>query len=452
MLVPSSRKLRGRNFSMFGLFVIPLCLLSGCGGTAVEAVNPTRGMIVESFTEQARTRLEKKYPITMPVSGRIYRIHLEPGDPVKKGQELVQFDRVPLQEAVKRGKAAVAELRSQIVVNEYNEIEMTALVEAKAAIKAMADTIKAVDAQVDAEKARTERAQKHFRRMTSLIAQGAIPQSKMDDATLESETTLIGLKRQEFYRAAMNAIMVIMKLGPDFIDKYLGRKKLQRNVLEQQLDQERAGLATASHDLELAHITAPIDGVVLERYELGDSTLPAGRQLLLLGNLDDLEVVANVLTEDALKVKPGTSVRLEPATGSKPIRGRVKRIDPAGFTKRSSLGVEQQRVKVIISFTGGHEGLKVAYRLQARFLTGHKPNALIVPRFSVIQAPDGKFYVFTIKNGRIKKQRVKIGLRNDLHMEVTSGLTEEDVIVAKPVTSLKEGTRVHPVIHEGSEN
>jgi len=133
---------------------------------------------------------------------------------------------------------------------------------------------------------------------------------------------------------------------------------------------------------------------------------------------------------------------MQPAARRAAIWGKVKRIEPAGFTKLSSLGVEQQRVNVIVSLPPQHEGLGVGYRVQAQFFTGAKSNALIVPRYGVLQAPDRSFYVLKVVDGKMRKQAVTIGLRSDLELEITSGLSENDLIVARPDTTMKEGAKV----------
>ncbi len=427
----------------------PFLLLGGCGGDPVKVVNPIRGEIRESFTEPAKTRLEKKYPITVPVAGRIHRIDLEPNDKVEKGSVLVQYDLVPFQEAVKEAKAKVGELEASLVVKDDDRLEQTALVEAKSAIDAADEALKASREQVAAEKARWVRADKELKRMTGLLSGQAIAQSKMDDVNLAAETALIEWKQQQFYLAAMKAIVLAVNLGPIYVNRYLGRKRLEREVIVEQLTQAKARLAVAEHDLKLTNVRSPINGVVLEKYDEGDSTLPAGKQLLLIGNLDDLEVVAEVLTQDAMKISPGSEVFLYPSLGTKPLPAKVKRIDPAGFTKLSSLGVEQQRVNVIVALNGQHHGLGVGYRVQARFFVGSKSNTLLVSRFSVMQSADGSFYVLKVQDGKIKKQPIKIGLRNDLQLEVVSGLKDKDVIVAKPDTTMEEGTKVKPEMEKG---
>jgi len=423
--------------------LLPGMVLVGCGGAdEVNVIAPRRGKIRESFSEPARTRLANTYRITVPVSGRIARIDLDPGDEVKAGQALAQYDLVPFEQAVAEAEAAVRELEARMAVKDDDRLEETALEQVLALVAASQQAFKAAESQVEAEKARSDRAATERTRMGQLAARKEISQSLLEDAILAAETALIELRRKEFDRAAMKAMLVAIDLGPRFIREYLGRKRLERNVLVQQLAQARARLARARHALKLADVRSPIDGTVLERYDQGDSTLPEGHPLLLLGNLRELEMVADVLTRDALRLSTGSPVSLDPGLRLEPIAGKVKRIEPAAFTKFSSLGVEQQRVRVIVSFLKEPQDLGVGYRLQARFETGLKTDALIVPRFSVLQAPDGSFYVFNVVDGRLKKQPVQLGLRSDLEIEVTAGITERDTIVAQPDSSMKEGMKV----------
>ncbi len=429
-------------YSCGAALVLAACV--GCGGRSeVEVTSPHRGEIQESFREPGRTRLARTWLISMPVSGRIARIELEPGDEVETGQALAEFDLVPFVEAVAEAKGAVAEIGARIAVKDSNALEATILLETKELVKAVEEVLRASDEQVKAEQARSERASKELARTEALAADGAVTERVLDDARLSAETSLVELRRQQFYRAATDTMLTIVKLGPRYVEEYLDLEQLQRDTLVHQLAQARSHLVRAEHKLELASVRSPIAGVVLERFEQGDRTLTAGQPLLLLGNLDELEVLVDVLTQDALRLRVGAEVLLESALGGTEIPAKVKRIEPAGFTKLSSLGVEQQRVKVIVDFQGKPEGLGVGYRLQARFVTGAKTDALTVPRFSVLQAPDRSFYVLVVVDGRLRQAPVRIGLRSDLELEVTEGLTEGDQIVARPDTSMAEGTKVH---------
>jgi len=422
------------------LIVILIC---GCDARReVEAIKPERETIRESFGEPAKTRLDKTYRVSMPISGRIDRVEFEPGDTVKKGQTLAAFDRAPLEHAVAEAEASVAELKANIKVKEDNRLEEHLRVEAEASLQAFLEALKAADAQVEAEKVQSDYAQIERRRTEELARDDTVSRSSLDDARMRAMTALSNLREQEFMRAALRALLVAVRLGPQAVSDYLSKKALEREVLAHQLAQAQARLARARHDLALARIESPIDGVVLERYELGDRTLSAGHELLLLGDLSQLEVVADVLTQDALRLERGSEVSLQPAADREPLAGRVKRIEPAGFTKLSSLGVEQQRVNVIVRFVEPPKNLGVGYRLEARFFVRAKEDALVVPRYSVMQAPDRSFYVMKVENGRLKKQTVQVGLRNDLKLEIEEGLSQEDTIVSAPDATMQTGDKV----------
>ena len=149
------------------------------------------------------------------------------------------------------------------------------------------------------------------------------------------------------------------------------------------------------------------------------------------------------MSQDALRLLVEGPVMLELGGERKPLAGKVKRIEPAGFTKLSSLGVEQQRVKVIVSLAEEiPKDLGVDYRIHARFITGAKQGALLAPRFSVLQDPDGSFYVMRMEGDKLEKVAVKLGLRNDLQIEITEGLNENDTIVKTPDTTMKAGQKV----------
>lgn len=422
---------------------LALVAMTGCqSGPKLETVTPKRGTISESFREPAKTRLAKIYPVTLPVAARIHRIELEPGDAVKKGKSLVTFDLEPFKQDVVEAQGSVSELESRIRVKDDNRLENTALKYIKQAIEAVEKALQAADQQVKAEKARTERAEKRRQRLDKAFTANAVSRSEVDDARLRYDTANIEWRKQIFYREALNAYYVAVQLGPQYINEYLGQKKLERGTLVEQLNQAKARLARAQHNLKLADVRSPIYGVVLARHEQGDRTLPAGQPLLVIGNLDQLEVVAEVLSQDALRVKPGAQVMLEPGAGMKELKGEVKRVEPQGFTKLSSLGVEQQRVKVIVALKEKREGLGVGYRLHARFSMDDKSNALIVPRFSVLQAPDESFYVFRVVDGRLARTPVQVGLRNDLNMEIIQGLKESEVIIRTPDAKMKDGQKV----------
>lgn len=440
---------RARRFGRFvGMALITVVAVVvgmgavGCDGARVDVrgIAPRVGEIRESFREPAMTRLANTYLITMPVDGRISRIDLEPGDAITGGQALVGIDRVFLAHDVVEAQAAVGQVEAELAVIDSTDLEQTNLRQTRQILAATAETIKAAQSQVDAARVRAENAEREFDRLKALREQtGEVTESELDARRTAAETALIELREREFTVASLRAQLTAAELDPQKITDSLGLKKLQRHVLAAQLDQARARLARARHRLELASIAAPVTGVVLEKYEQGDRMVMAGTPLLLVGDLGELEAEADVLTQDALRLEIGSEVYLDPGIRLPNIKGSVERIEPMGFTKLSALGVEQQRVKVIVRLDERPEGIGVGFRLQARFFTGTKDRAVVVPRYSVMQAEDRSYYVFRVDNGRLARQSVTVGLRSDLEIEITSGLDRSVTIVAAPDTTMRDG-------------
>ena len=169
--------------------------------------------------------------------------------------------------------------------------------------------------------------------------------------------------------------------------------------------------------------------------------------------MEDLEVEADLLSQEVVRVKPGNEVEVSgPAVGASPARATVHRIYPAGFTKISSLGVEQQRVRVIMKFPPDdlrrlrkERDLGVDYRVRVRVFTAERSGAAVVPRSALFRGPDGKWRAFVVRSGKAALQIVEIGLSNDEQAEITRGLAEKDMVVLAPETSLQDGQQVEVV-------
>jgi HlyD family secretion protein len=163
-----------------------------------------------------------------------------------------------------------------------------------------------------------------------------------------------------------------------------------------------------------------------------------------------MEVEADVLTLDVVAAKVGDAVEIYgPAIGQKAVAGRVARIFPAGFTKVSSLGVEQQRVKVIVHFDKGAlepllraQGLGVGYAVRVKIKTGKASHALIVPRSALFRSLENRWQVFAVRGGRARLQDVEVGLMNDREAEIQKGLQKDEQVVLAPESTLEDGTKV----------
>lgn len=415
------------------------------GGPETKVIRPTRGEIQESFREPGRTRLENTWAISMQVSARIGRIEVEPGDSVRKGQVLTEVDRVPFEVRVRRAEASVETLRARLAVLDDTTLEETTFEEAEARVRSSRQAVMAAMARVAAQNNKVEFATRELERRRDLAQDGTIAPTELDDFQLAADTAGETLSQFEAALAGERENLQANILGSQRARETIVRKQIERRENLAQIASAEADLESARHDLDLARVVSPIDGVVLMRYERGERPMARGDKLILLGDPSAIEVICDVLTEDALKLHSGAEAILESLGSGVRLTGRVTRIEPQGFTKLSSLGVEQQRVNVIASIDDPPANLGVGFRLHARFITGAKTNALIVPRFAVLQAPDQSYYVFVVESGRLARRPIRLGLRSDLEIEVVEGLNEDSLVVATPDSTLKAGARVTAV-------
>jgi HlyD family secretion protein len=201
---------------------------------------------------------------------------------------------------------------------------------------------------------------------------------------------------------------------------------------------------------------SPVHGVVLHRYVRDEGFLPPGTRLLEIGQMERMEVEADLLTVDVVGVQRNDPVEIYgPAIGVPPARGIVERIYPSGFSKVSSLGVEQQRVKAIVRFEPNdlkrllaERNLGVGYRVRVRIETARKADALVVPRSALFRGPGGRWQLYAVRDGRAHVQDVTLGLVNDEYAEITSGLARGELVIPSPESSLVHRQRVAATIRE----
>ncbi|MBI3926457.1 MAG: HlyD family efflux transporter periplasmic adaptor subunit [Armatimonadetes bacterium] len=422
------------------LWLLILALLfGGCSQpVGVKAIHPRFADIEEGFEEPAETRLDKVYPVNMPVAGRVGRIELEPGDLVRAGEIVAIIDRLSLEKDVSRAASRVDEVTARLQLQQDVGVERSAEHEARAAMETLRRRLDPLRSRVDTSRARLEQARTDQERAERLYRGGYIPQQEVENARLAAREAALSLGSAQAEFKAQQSEVAAAAVRVETAAEQTARRRSETPVLEQQLQEARAALEQAQHIADQAVVLSPITGTVLERAVQGPQEVAAGTTLLQIGNVDRMEVEAEVLTGDALKLKPGTPVVYALGGDRPPLLGKVARIEPAGFTKRSSLGVEQQRVRVLSSLVNPPPHIGVGYRLQARYITARRSNVLVIPRFSALQAPDGSFYVYKVVQGALARQPVQLGLRSDLLLQVLEGLSPEDLIVEAPDPGLQE--------------
>lgn len=379
-------------------------------GTPVDVAVAKKGTVQAYVEERAKTRLPRTYRVTMPLSGRILPITFREGDTVSKDHVIARMDDADLKTDLTEAKSRVEQFE-QLVVSVKN-------------------MQKSSEAQAKSRKAKAKWADDEFRRVRLAHEKGAATDSELLAAELtKMESTFDVLKENFTVQAIAAAQQAIAVMKQDAEEKVTQKRR----------------------DLDRAVIKSPVGGVVLKRLISNKQYLTAGTLLLEIGRPEELEIEADVLTQDAVRVRVGQPVEIEGAAiGPQPVAGVVAQIYPQGFEKKSSLGVEQQRVKVIIRFKKGvrdsleeqDRRLGIDYRVRVRILTDQSADTLTIPRSAVFRNADGHWQAFVVRGDVARLVDLDVGLMNDFHVEVRGGIKAGDRVIVAPESSLKDGARV----------
>jgi HlyD family secretion protein len=425
----------------------------------VEAARARVDRVRETIDERGKTRLPRIYHITMPFNGRIEEIKLVEGTPVKRDQVVAQIIPEDLKLAMDAATAAVERLDASLKENDDASVENVALKQSYKFVESMDRSVEAAKERVRAGKAKLEHAQRHHDRIYKLFRDNRLGKSEeeYDAARLALVQADVDYQQDQLVLRAMEAMQAATNLMPVTLTEYIGRKKLSHEVLARQKEEARVRWQENKLQEERGRMTSPVDGVVLKRLEADERMVSAGTVLLEIGDLAQLEVEVDVLSQEVVKVKVGQRAEIfGPAIGERPLSGVVKNIYPAGFTKVSSLGVEQQRVKVIVAFNEddqkrlierrkkGEWDLGVDYRVRVRIITAQHSGALVIPRSALFRGAEGRWQVFVIRDAKAQLQPIEVGLMNDEEVEVQSGVSADELLVLAPETNLTDGTKVKP--------
>lgn len=360
----------------------------------VDVATATTAPMLVSIDEDGETRVRQRFVISAPVAGRVDRIELEPGDRVARDTTVL---------------VRIAPVQSSLL-DPRTRAELNAAVEgARAAVG---------QAQAERQRANAglERARSSAARQQALFEGGAIPRDTLEAAQTEVQTL------EEALRAAGFAVQ-----GAEY-----------------QLHVARARLQAPQSGGSAVEVRAPIDGVVLKRFRESAAVAAPGEPLLEIGDPDQLEIVADLLSTDAVRVTAGAEVLIEQWGGGHTLVGRVRRVEPSGFMKVSALGVEEQRVNVIIDFedpAAAGRALGDGYRVEVQVVTWRDANALTVPVGCLFRQDEG-WAVFVVDDGVARLQPVDLGQRNQRVGQILGGLSAGQTLVLHPPDTLADGMRV----------
>ena len=364
----------------------------------VEAVPATPGRLEVSVEEEGRTRVKERYLISAPVAGYARRIGLKVGDAVHLGQRLA---------ALEPARSEALDPRSRL--------------EAQARIRAAEAGLAAAREQSRAAEAEAHLAGQELRRAESLGREGFYSPQAVEQAESRSRLTQANLE------AARHAAEVAR------FELAAARSALASAVALQ-----------AGRPVETVEVLAPVAGRVLKVLHESEGAVAAGQPLVEIGNPDSLEVEVELLSTHAVRIGPGTRVRLDRWGGEGLLEGRVRVVEPTGFTKVSALGVEEQRVRVLVDIVTPPERwrrLGDGYRVEAAFVVWEGEGVLLIPGSALFRHADG-WAVFTVADGRASQRVVRIGQRNGLQAQVLDGLQAGEPVVVHPDDKISDGVRV----------
>lgn len=365
----------------------------------VEMTTTTRAPLRVTVDEDGKTRIRDRYVVAAPLAGKLRRIELDPGDRVVAGETEL---------------AAIEPQDPEL-------LDPRELAQAEARVKAAEVALSRAEPVVERARVELEFADSLVARRRELV------ESHADSVERLEEVEMLQRARSQDLRAAQFA----------------------RDIARFELETAQAALLRSRPsdanevDTHLV-LTAPVSGQVLRVLQRSATIVQAGSPLLELGDAADLEVEVDVLSTDAVAIRPGAKAFLEQWGGEQPLEAVVRLVEPSAFTKISALGVEEQRVNVILDLLSPMEqrqALGDGFRVEARIVLWEEQNVLQAPTGALFRHRD-EWAVFVVANGQARMRTVKLGRRNSLAAQVLEGVQEGDRIILHPSDQVRDGAKV----------
>lgn len=366
---------------------------------AVTASTVEQGHFEAWLEDEGRTRLRDPYTVSSPLHAWLQRVEPEPGDAVQAGDALFELEAMPAPALDPRARE-----------------------QAREAVSAAQSRLQAAESELEAREARLRQAESEFERLSALQERQLVSAEQVDRARAERDAS------RSAVRGARHGIEV-------------ARFELEAARAAVEIaDGQRARV-----DQPRMTVRAPISGVVTRRHRCCEGPVLAGENILEIGNLDELEVQVDLLSMDAVRVRPGMRVEIDRWGGESRLQGEVRRVEPGGFKRVSALGVEEQRVPVMVSLTSPRQdwqALGDGYRVEARFILWEGDEVVHIPS-SALFRHDDQWQVFVIDQGRAHKRPVSIGRRAGLRTQIVEGLSAGVQVINHPSERIQHGSRVH---------
>lgn len=450
-------------FRWFKRFVW-LCILTGIVAAVVYGFMPkpilvdtaivSRGTLSVTVAEDGKTRVRDRFVISAPLAGRLHRIKVRAGDPVSLPVPVERLadkpdDSEPVNgnghgdpppEAITTSFSPGASPAIELAIIDPIDpslLDSRQIAQAELRVKALESGLQSASAVKAKASVASEWAKLDLDRRAGLSGKGANTKQELEDAQ-----------------------MLLRSRTED-----LNSAKFAEQTAKYDLDLARAALLRskplAPEDVEKwqLRLQSPIDGLVMKVLQESETIVQQGTPLLEVGDPRDLEIDIEVLSTDAVKIRPGQTVRLKHWGGEKPLLAHVRLVEPSGYLKLSALGVEEQRVHVIAQFDTPYAErptLGDGYRVEAEVVIWEKDDVLKVPTGALFRdkgaaqatsadKPTADIWaVFVVEKGQAVKRRIEVGRRNGLEAEVLNGLSETDLVIVHPSDRIQSQIQVQP--------
>jgi len=358
-------------------------------GVSVDTVQANKDDLRVMVRGEGQTRVLESFLLTTPVSGQLGRFEFNVGDMVSEGDLL--FTVVPLVDSEQSREVAISRLEAaQARLGQANRLLADALAVA-------------------------EQAEVTLTRQQKLAELEIISQQALDQVELAAQSA----RRQfEASKDAADAAAAEVR----------GAEAL---LVSGEADRERSGLS----------VVAPISGSILRITDRSSRAVMAGEILLEIGDISQMELVVDVLSEDAVRISSGSDVEITGWGGERSLQGIVKRVEPSAFTKFSALGVEEQRVNVIIDYNDSPAGLGVGFRAEAGIVVWEGEDVVLAPVNAIFQI-DGAWFIFVVVEDIVEQRSIEIGERSSELVQIVSGVEEGEEIVRYPSAAVEDGVTV----------
>jgi HlyD family secretion protein len=361
----------------------------------VEVAKVVRAPLDQKVVDDGRARVRERYTVSAPVAGALARIELHEGDVVEPGTVLARLLPPPSPLLDPRARD-VAEQRVASALDAYRQAQAT----------------------VSRAETANEQAARELGRITTLAKGGALPQAQLDQATADAR-----MREAE-----------------------LASARFSEKVAAHEIEQARAALERFSpgRKADQFDVTSPVHGQVLHVFHRSEGVVTAGTALLEVGDPQALELVVDALSQDAVTIRPGMLARVLHWGGDKPLAAKVRRVEPAAFTRTSALGVDEQRVNVVLDLDASPDDWRAlgdGFAVEIEITVWSKPDVVQVAT-SALFREGANWAVFTVSGGHAKARRVEPGHRAPLQTEIASGLSPDEVVIVHPGASIRDGVAV----------